>query len=335
MILFSLSLLLAFALGFSAHRAGICTVAAVGEVMTSGTARTFLSFLKVVAWVVLVNGIAALTAPELLRPYMTPAITLGVIAGGFLFGLGAAMNGGCSFSTLSKLAQGELHMALTLPGFVAGAIAATSLNPDFEAFPVRAFALAFDEISPLIIAALAIWGVIELGRLLVEALRNGLVGAITRKRYRLSSAAAFIGLASGFLYLINGRWAYSTRIIDFVSGNDAAGFVGTVGFYLILALLFGAVVSAITSRQLKISFASDKWYRNLLGGFLMGFGALLVPGGNGKLMLQDLPHFSTHALVAYLAMVFGIALFLMLQKQLFGSTEIVICDGDECRIEKN
>ena len=67
----------------------------------------------------------------------------------------------------------------------------------------------------------------------------------------------------------------------------------------------------------------------------MGFGALLVPGGNGKLMLQDLPHFSTHALVAYLAMVIGIAVFLMLQMRLFGSSEVVTCDGDECRIQKN
>lgn len=329
-----ISLLLAFALGFSAHRTGICTVAAVGEVMTSGTARTFLSFLKVVAWVILVNGIAALVAPELLTAYLAPSITGGVIAGGFIFGIGAGVNGGCSFATISKLAQGDLHAGLTLPAFVAGAITANHLNPNFPELAISTYSLAFTDIPTLLLGALAVWGLFELYRLIVSTVRHGLISSISRKRYRLSSGAAFIGIASGFLYLFNGRWAYSTKIIDYYSDTGASEYVGTIGFYLLLALISGAVVSAISSRQLKFSFALGKWYRNLVGGFLMGVGALLVPGGNGKLILQDLPHLSIHALVAYLTMVIGITVFLLLQKKLFGMSEIITCNGDECHVQK-
>ena len=53
-----ISLGFAFVLGFSAHRAGVCTVSAVNEVMTSKSARLFASFLKVMLWVLLVNVIA-------------------------------------------------------------------------------------------------------------------------------------------------------------------------------------------------------------------------------------------------------------------------------------
>ena len=59
MLLTLISLLLAFAMGFTAFRAGICTVLAVAEVRSSGTARVFLSFLKVILWVVLVTGLRA------------------------------------------------------------------------------------------------------------------------------------------------------------------------------------------------------------------------------------------------------------------------------------
>jgi hypothetical protein len=109
---------------------------------------------------------------------------------------------------------------------------------------------------------------------------------------------------------------------------------GATSVYLILALLTGAIVSAISNRALKLSFAGDKWQRNLSGGFVMGVGAALVPGGNGKLILHDLPHASAHAILAYLAMVVGIALILLVQKRLFGRIDVISCAGDECSVSK-
>ncbi len=119
MNLLLLSAMLAFVLGFSAYRASICTVAAVAEVMSSRTALVFLSFAKVVLWVVLVNGLLVLWMPDLARPAKPhPGIQMALI-GGFVFGIGAAINGGCSFSTISKIAQGNIHMAIDPAGFCA------------------------------------------------------------------------------------------------------------------------------------------------------------------------------------------------------------------------
>ncbi len=33
----------------------------------------------------------------------------------------------------------------------------------------------------------------------------------------------------------------------------------------------------------------------------MGFGAIMIPGGNAQLILQDIPQLSAHAIPAYLA----------------------------------
>lgn len=98
--------------------------------------------------------------------------------------------------------------------------------------------------------------------------------------------------------------------------------------WLFVALLCGAVVSAVSNRQLAFSFDTDMWIRNLAGGFLMGSGATLVPGGNAVLMLQDLPALSLHAAIAYIAMVFGIAITLMAFDRWMGSSMTVKCYAD-------
>lgn len=295
--------------------------------------------MKIVAWVLLINCLATLIQPELLRPYVPHSLTLTTIVGGFLFGVGAALNNGCSFSTISKLAQGQLHVGMTLPAFVIGALAARELDAHFSTLSTynitMAFALDSFELPGYLLSALFIWALFELGRLITSAFRDGLLRAITRSRYRLSSSAALIGICAGLLYLLQGRWAYSTRLLEQLSDSSSPPYFGSDAFLLFIALITGALTSAISNRSFGINFAADKWLRNLVGGFLMGFGAFLVPGGNGKLLLQDLPHLALDASVAYLSLILGITLTLIIQMRVFNQTEIVSCTNDECVIQKD
>ncbi len=337
MELLIISLIFAFILGFSAHRAGVCTVAAVNELMTSRTARVFLSFLKIILWVLVVNGFATALMPELARPYFSQPLSLSIIAGGFIFGVGAAINGACSFATISKIAQGNLHVALTLPAFVLGMLTynyfAGKKSPAVGGEPL----LESSEGFSILLIVLMVWAVRELVVIIWSTLKNGgYWSAIRAKRYRLSTGAALVGVCSGFLYLIHGRWAYSSQIIDYLTDNHSGQSVsGMIGIGLFLALLTGAIVSAVSSRQFAFSFAKDDWHKNLIGGFLMGFGAIMIPGGNAKLILQDIPQLSAHAIPAYLAMVLGITLTLMALKRIYGEWEIVNCSGDTCKVSRN
>lgn len=118
--------------GASVHRAGLCTVKAVAEVMTSGRAHLLWSFLKASFWTLGLLSIAMLADAEpslASRPLM-----LSGIGGGLLFGMAAGINGACSASTLSRLAEGHGVMLLTLAGWGGGLLAMKGLlAPDHGA----------------------------------------------------------------------------------------------------------------------------------------------------------------------------------------------------------
>lgn len=331
-----ISLGFAFVLGFSAHRAGVCTVCAVNEVMTSKSARQFASFLKVVLWVLLVNVIAFRWWPDLVKESTRYQLTPFVFVGGFVFGVGAGVNGSCSFATVSRIAQGEIHLALTLPAFVAGAYLFATFTRDFEIFRAIQNQIKPAELHDYIVIGLLVWACYELVKIIKPFVAGKISwGGLLASRYRLSSAAALMGICSGLLYLIHGRWSYSSGVLDyFAPSSTRSPLDGPVAAWLFLALLSGAITSAVINRQFAFTFARDKWHRHIIGGLLMGTGAAMVPGGNGKLILHDLPDLAVNAFFAYLFMTIGIAITLILQKRIYGTIPIVSCSGDLCEIEK-
>src|SRR5438132_82837 len=111
---------LAAILGFSAHRASICTVRAVAELLHSRRGFMLASVVKSMLW------ISAVTIPFFLLSDTSPApagawqLSAMTTLGGFVFGFGAAMNGACVYSTMARLADGEVAMAVTITGFGLG-----------------------------------------------------------------------------------------------------------------------------------------------------------------------------------------------------------------------
>ena len=63
----------------------------------------------------------------------------------------------------------------------------------------------------------------------------------------------------------------------------------------------------------------------------MGLGAAFVPGGNDVLLLNAIPGLSPHALPAYLAMLAGIGIALIVVKWRGGQWQVVDCSGDQCQ----
>ena len=108
----TIALLAGVVLGASAHRAGLCTVKAVAEIMTSAKAHFIWSFIKASLWTTAILGWAAVFGLDIdlaHRPVQAQAIL-----GGAIFGIGAGLNGTCSFSTLARLTEGHLAMLFTL-----------------------------------------------------------------------------------------------------------------------------------------------------------------------------------------------------------------------------
>ncbi len=115
--------------------------------------------------------------------------------------------------------------------------------------------------------------------------------------YRLSSAAALLGLSNGVLYAIHGSWAYTTAFTrGLESLNGTAPGPPAIGWGLFAAVLAGMAVSALQKRSFRLDWRPTRaWAANLGGGFLMGLGTGLAAGGNDDLLFHGIPGLSPHA----------------------------------------
>ena len=104
---FLLALVLAFVLGFAAHRASVCTVRAVAEVMHARTSFMFRSIGKSILWILAVTLPFYFLVPGAVLAYSGWQFTLTALAGGLLFGIGAGINGACAYSTMARCVDGE------------------------------------------------------------------------------------------------------------------------------------------------------------------------------------------------------------------------------------
>lgn len=327
---------LAFAVGFAAHRASLCNVRAVVEIVGSGHAWMLAGIAKASLWAALVYGTAVALSPGEAVSLQVREPFLVAIAGGFVFGMGAAVNGGCSLSTLQRLAEGELRAVLTLAGIVLGVAGWSSIDAhlaltSFTAIPV-AWERAGDHAAAILVP-LWLLAAAEAWRLWRTRPAVAWWMLPAHEAYRLSTAAIVLGTSAGILNVLIGSWTYMFQLRTSMEaamhggGTQPRLFVG-----LLAALVAGMLASALQrgSFALRRGSARDN-AAALAGGFVMGIGADMMPGGNDTLVLTGLPTLSVQALGAYAAMLAGIAAALLAMRAAGARLPTVNCGGDLCR----
>jgi uncharacterized membrane protein YedE/YeeE len=322
-------------IGFAVHRASLCNVKAVAELLTSQRAHMLGSFFKTMFWVIAVTFVIEFFLhPVSARPLHLWGFSLRALVGGFVFGVGAAVNGGCALGTLGRLGSGELRMLLTLLGLLAG-LAGGGYAQVRRWLPAPEgvdLGLSMSPVLAIVVTAiLFLWTLWELWQLW----RKRDPASTWREQvlspgYRLSTAALLLGVANGVLFALFGSWAY-TRTARTAVNHVVMGRPGPEPLYWLLfaALLAGVVLSSLTNK----SFSFDPRLLNLLGGILMGVGVTLTPGGNDVLILHSIPGGSPHALPAYGALLVGTAAGLMVIRALGGSAVRIECTDDICRTQ--
>lgn len=330
------SFLLAGLLGFTIHRASLCTVRAVAEIMRTREAHMTVAMLKTVLWGCAVALPIVLLFPGMAAPFRGSPVSVAAIGGGFVFGLGAAINDGCALSTLWHLASGNLWMLTTIGGFCLGAAALSYLMPLAE--PAQAMMPFFLKAPrPLVWVLLSVlwlylsWEVWRLWQTRTRTRRwRSLVLA---KHYRLSTAAVIVGLSGGVLYAAHDVWTYTNLARQAILAlRPTVGSPRFIDMIPVGFLFCGMLLSAWQSQRWRLRWRSDRsWLRHAVGGMLMGAGAVLIPGGNDALLLKGLPGLSPHAAPAMMALFFGIGMGLVLLRWFTGKTLIVVCKEDRCR----
>lgn len=151
-------------------------------------------------------------------------------------------------------------------------------------------------------------------------------------RYRLSSAAAVLGIGGGTLYAIQGAWTYTNFLRGEAASWLGAGPAPAAGQALLLAALIAGMLLSSWHRgalRLRLPRLADLPPR-LAGGFLMGIGGTLVPGGNDTLLLAAIPTFSLQAIAVFGALLAGVAATLAVMRWKMGTMVPVACSGDRC-----
>lgn len=306
---------LAFVIGFVLRRGSVCMVEGARQAIVLGRSLRLRAFVVAAgaAGVVILPLSWFLPSTGMLAPNFP--ITLGTIAGGVLFGIGARINGGCQFGTIGRLAGGELNFLVTCLAGVVGAIGA--MRASDMATPSESFLM--DPSVPGF-AAFLLFLAFAAPAFRIRYWR-GLVRVLGRRDAHLSPIPAMlvVGIAGGVLYTLAGSWTIGSLLNregawllgDTANHADSKALAGA------LALLAGAAFAAVWTRTFRLRPPSPAALtRNAPGGALMGAGAAMIPGGNGTLLLYAMPSASLSAWVAFAVMTIAIALTFLPQRKM-------------------
>jgi len=130
------------------------------------------------------------------------------------------------------------------------------------------------------------------------------------------AATTVIGVTFLLMLLLVGAWAYTDVLAELargMAGNLAARTL------LLVALFAGAMLGGLTAgrfRSTRLSVA--QLLKCFAGGLLMGWGSLLIPGGNDGLILVGIPLLWPYAWVAFLTMCVTIGVALGVERAMVG-----------------
>lgn len=326
----------AFTLGFAAHRASLCTVKAVAEIYTTRSVYMLASFLKTSIWILIFSflGFALFGVSTSFTHW---PLSIYSILGGLLFGFGAAMNGGCTFSTLTRLGDGDIAFLAAVIGWPTGAwverILLSSWIPGDSEIGVSAYNLSPAFLGLLATLAVVVW-IVWQSTVIFRHMPKGmrLVSALMAPQYGLTMAAVIIAAANFVLYLNLNAWSYTSVILSSVA---PATFPPKAPILLLWFVLSVSLAGIITSSVLRKSFSFKKptlsrLFMHSAAGIMMGFGAAMIPGGNDSIILYGISSLSPHAAPAYISILVGIALTFFISKRFGASIPPIYCVADTC-----
>lgn len=299
---FAVAAIAAGLMGYAIQRGATCTVAAVDELVGKHKGQRLLALLEASLWVA--GGLLVVRWLGLM-PKMPPgyAVSAATVGGGALLGFGAWVNRACVFGAIARFGSGEWAYLFTPLGFYVGCL---TVGEVFA--PMAPQRLAHDSPvlqAPAWVAVLfLVFAAARLVGAVVCARRDG--RRLHERVWSPHAATTVIGITFLVMLLLAGAWAYTDVLTELARGM-ADNLIARA--LLLLALLAGAALGGWTAGRFRSRPLIDpaQWLRCLAGGVLMGWGSLLIPGGNDGLILVGMPLLWPYAWLAFGAMCAAIA----------------------------
>jgi uncharacterized membrane protein YedE/YeeE len=333
------------ALGYILQRGRFCLNSAFRDIIFIQDLTLFRSYLLCV--VVAIIGTNLLESSGLIMMYdgnthhfvsthllRQTFVPIANIVGGFLFGLGIVLAGGCASGIVYRAGEGQLAAFIAIVGFFFGIAMTTDgmLSPVREllkSYRVDVFGVSNPAVWDLFgggptakWATIAVFCIAALvfvfkgkpsfgksGKGFSWGLTGVLIGLLTMVAWEISSI--FGGMPRGLAITTPVREFFNSVLYDssnspFPQFSFIGIFVGTWGVFFILAVPIGAALSSFTLKEFKWKIPPAKEVLTVFfGSILMGIGAVIAGGCNLGHGVTGMSTMSLASLVAITSIVLG------------------------------
>ena len=310
-------------LGIVMQRGRFCVTGMLRDIFLQKTWRSFVALLIVIS--VHAVGIAALTSAGVIAPTYSNFAPLAVIGGGFLFGLGIILAGGCASGTWFRSAEGLVGSWIALIFYALSASAMQTgslnwLNVGVKSYDTSLTTLpaSFGVSVWFFAVPLAIGTALAARHFLAKEATQPKVARLNgpwwRRPLHIYTAGALVGLIGVIAWPLSaaagrnsglGITGPSGNIANFIVTGDGAKV--DWGVMLVLGLFIGAFAAAKATGEFRLRVPdATAAVRAVAGGAMMGVGAALAGGctvGNG--MVQT-ALFSYQGWIALLFIALGV-----------------------------
>ncbi len=251
------------------------------------------------------------------------------MVGAFIFGFGAILANGCTVSMLMKVGDGRFNGVVGLLSFFIFVLA--SKNGLFTEFIKKwqkqhlisdNYGANYFNFFWLFYLLLGVVAVI----LVVRALKNtpkpkyslparytGIKHILLEKNWHKYVAALIIGVAAGLSFYLShiagrtGSWGITTPTYSWINAFTTTEPKLSWASFFVLGIVVGAFLTALVSGELSLKVGNAQSVaRQVIGGALMAFGAVLAKGCLVGFGMTGLAQASLQSLIGIIFITFGL-----------------------------
>lgn len=315
------------AFGYALSRGRFCMNSAFRDIIVMKD----YTLLKAVGIAILVSmlGFAIMNAAGVIAVNPKPLTWGANMLGGFLFGIGMVVAGGCASGITYRTGEGMMGAVMAVLGFsiFATTTSAGVLKPVMTflqtntkvtfadgSTPTLAFGAPYHIVALIIaIVALVVWFALSRrGKKAVKQENVSLKEKILKKGWGWLATGIVIGIisicafpasaATGRNYPLGITGGYVGVLNSLVSGKNLMSWEAI----MVLSAIAGAFIAARTSGEFKLRAPAPKvLVQTFFGGALMGFAAMVGGGCNIGHILSGVPQLSLGSILNGLFIIFG------------------------------